>query len=306
MSLLEAARYSGVISSHSWSTPDVIPRIYKLGGVVAPYAGDTTSFVKAWKEIKPKRDKRFYFGFGYGADMNGFGAQGGPRTGAKNPVRYPFKSFDGGTTLSRQRSGQRLFDINVDGVAHYGLYPDWLEDLRMIAGDQIIKDMSRGAETYLQMWERAVGIPRQCRRARMHFTRRGLGSSKLGQKPSEVLSRTGQPTSRTRTWRYCVKGLGNGHSKVVVVFTPGDRVGFIASSGLRHEGVDVTRGDSAGNVRRIARSLGHGLWLERGGGGSRFVFGVRRGRVRFVALASRQVAGKDSRLRKYVKRAKLR
>ena len=27
------------------------------------------------------RDGRFYFGFGYGADMNGFGAQGGPRDG---------------------------------------------------------------------------------------------------------------------------------------------------------------------------------------------------------------------------------
>ena len=67
------------------------------------------------------RDPRFYFGFGCGADMNGFGAQGGPRGAAT--VTYPFKSFDGKLTIDKQGSGQRVYDINVDGVAHYGLYP---------------------------------------------------------------------------------------------------------------------------------------------------------------------------------------
>ena len=41
------------------------------------------------------RDPRYYFGFGWGADMNGFGAQGGPAQRRANPVGYPFKSFDG-------------------------------------------------------------------------------------------------------------------------------------------------------------------------------------------------------------------
>ena len=36
-----AAGYPGVLSSHSWSTPDAYPRIYKLGGFVTPYAGDS-------------------------------------------------------------------------------------------------------------------------------------------------------------------------------------------------------------------------------------------------------------------------
>jgi hypothetical protein len=47
--------------------------------------------------------------------------------------------------------------VNVDGVAHYGLFPDYIEDLRMIAGDQIVDDLANGAEAYLQMWERALG-----------------------------------------------------------------------------------------------------------------------------------------------------
>ena len=32
LDLLEELDYSGVISSHSWSTPDAYPRIYELGG----------------------------------------------------------------------------------------------------------------------------------------------------------------------------------------------------------------------------------------------------------------------------------
>ena len=62
-------------------------------------------------------------------------------------------------TLDQQVSGERVFDLNTDGVAHYGLYPDWVADLRLIAGDEIIRDMGRGAEAYLQMWERTYGVP---------------------------------------------------------------------------------------------------------------------------------------------------
>src|SRR3712207_2310073 len=162
LAVTEAEDYSGVLSSHSWSTPDAYPRIYRAGGVVAPYAGNSTSFVEAWKERKAERDPRFYWGFGYGADMNGFGSQGGPRPNAaqNNPVTYPFKSsLDPGITVDKQHSGERVYDINADGVAHYGLYPDWIEDLRHIAGDEIVEDMARGAEAYLQTWERAVGVP---------------------------------------------------------------------------------------------------------------------------------------------------
>ena len=72
-------------------------------------------------------------------------------------MTYPYTTFDGGTTMDRQRSGTRTYDVNVDGVAHYGMFPDYIEDLRMIAGDQIVDDMANGAEAYLQMWERARG-----------------------------------------------------------------------------------------------------------------------------------------------------
>ena len=125
----ERMGYQGVLSSHSWSTPDAYPRIYEQGGFIAPYAGDSTGFVEKWRKHVGWADPRYYFGLGFGADINGLGAQGDPRgADVPNKVTYPFKGL-GGVTVRKQTAGQRTWDINVDGVAQYGLYPDWVEDL---------------------------------------------------------------------------------------------------------------------------------------------------------------------------------
>src|SRR3954451_5754137 len=139
--------------------------------------------------------------------MNGFGAQGPPRHG-DNPVTYPCKSFDGRVTFDRQRTGTRVFDINTLGVAHYGLYPDWVEDLRHIAGNQIVKDLANGSEAYLEMWERAVGVaPRYlCRSVRLHLTRSGVGTVAFGVTAEDELSSAPHPRARVHnSYRYCVK-----------------------------------------------------------------------------------------------------
>jgi microsomal dipeptidase-like Zn-dependent dipeptidase len=298
LSLLEAARYSGVISSHSWSSADAYPRIYRLGGVVTPYGGNSETFVKAWQKLKPERDPRFYWGIGYGADMNGFGSQGLPRIGAPNPVRYPFKSFDGKVTLDRQHSGQRVFDINKDGTANYGMWPDWIEDLRMIAGNQIVKDMARGPEAYLQMWERANGVPmNRCQPARLRFTRSRLGHLRLGASWPDLLRSAGQPASRPkRVWRWCANAKTNKkprRAKVLAVLTPAGKVGMIASTGPQHRRNRIGRGASA---RRLHASKRRGI-VRRG----RFAYGIRKGRVAYVALVGKGVSAK-----RYLKLAGLR
>ena len=113
-------------------------------------------FADEWRVARANRDPRFFFGTPFGSDINGLHSQPVPRpSAAQNPVRYPFRSFDGGSLINRQRSGTRVYDINTDGVDHYGLYPDWIEDLRLVAGQQIVNDMANGAEAYLQMWARA-------------------------------------------------------------------------------------------------------------------------------------------------------
>ncbi len=158
LDLTQQLGYSGVLSSHSWSTPDAYSRIYDQKGFVAPYAGDSTGFVNKWKRHLTWANPQTYWGIGFGADINGFGAQGSPRgSDGKNPVTYPFTGL-GGVKVYKQVSGTRVYDINKDGVSHYGLYPDWVQDLKMIAGEDIVTDLARGAEAYLQTWERAYGV----------------------------------------------------------------------------------------------------------------------------------------------------
>ncbi|MDP3969949.1 MAG: hypothetical protein Q8Q02_16915, partial [Nocardioides sp.] len=226
LDLIEKMDYSGVLSSHSWSTPDAYPRIAKAGGFIAPYAGDSTGFVQKWRRHQTWADKRYLFGIGFGADINGLGAQGNPRgADAKNKVTYPFKGL-GGVTVRKQRSGQRVYDVNVDGVAHYGLYPDWIEDLRRLAGDAIVKDMARGPEAYLQMWERAVGVSNNgCRDRASRTPLRAFKRLGRGVGVPQLLQRVGQPHVRTaKAFRYCAKRPNGRTVKVVVELTRAGKV----------------------------------------------------------------------------------
>lgn len=209
-----AGRSPGVVSSHSWSTPDAYPRIYRLGGFVAPYAGDSTGFVEKWRQHLGWTDPRYYFGFGFGSDMNGFGAQGDPRgADASNPVTYPFTGL-GGVTVDRQRSGERVFDVNTDGVAHYGLYADWVEDAEHVAGADgaaLGADLARGAEAYLQTWERAWGLaPDSCRNPGLRVSVRAFTkAADTGLGTRALMRRLGQPWQRLgQEFTYCAKEPG--------------------------------------------------------------------------------------------------
>jgi hypothetical protein len=217
-----AGRTPGVVSSHSWSTPDAYPRIYRLGGFVAPYAGDSTGFVEKWRQHLGWTDPRYYFGFGFGSDMNGFGSQGDPRgAGASNPVTYPFTGL-GGVTIDRQRSGERVFDVNTDGVAHYGLYADWVEDAEHVAGADgaaLADDLSRGAEAYLQTWERAWGLaPDSCRNPGLRMTVRAFTrAADPGLGTRALMRRVGQPWQRLgREFTYCARRPGTPRALMTV------------------------------------------------------------------------------------------
>ncbi|MFI6387514.1 Coagulation factor 5/8 type domain-containing protein [Nonomuraea sp. NPDC050540] len=158
LTLLEQAGYDGVISSHSWTDALNYQRIYRLGGMVTSYGHGAEGFADAWRETKPLRDAAGRPGFGYGLDANGLGKLPAPRAGSA--VAYPFHSHDGSASFDRQSTGQRTWDYNVDGVANYGLVPDWIEDIRSLAGDAFVQDMAQGAEAYLRTWEAAETVVR--------------------------------------------------------------------------------------------------------------------------------------------------
>ena len=310
LSLTEALGYSGVTSSHSWSTDDAYPRIYRAGGFNAPYAGSSTSFIKQWEKLRKMRISKFRFGIGYGADMNGFGTQGAPRgADAPNKVEYPFKSWDGKVTLDRQRWGERVWDVNLDGTAQYGLYADWVEDLRRLAGPKIVQDLAMGVEAYLQTWERANGIRDPgCRSAHEGFAKAGneLGRVRLGNSPEGVLRSTNQPETRNgRVFRWCVGDKGDRKGNVLAVFSTKERVSVVASTAPKHRYDGIGRGTSARRLRGRASSIGSGLYAKGVRGGNRIVYGTKAGRVRFVALVTRAVGGDRKELRKQLKLAGL-
>jgi hypothetical protein len=288
------------MSSHSWSTPNATPRIYKLGGVVSPSTSEADGFLHDYRHLRNAYKGKQYFGVGYGADQNGFATQPGPRDPAiAPPVEYPFRSLDGSTRVFPQQSGEKTYDINRDGIAHYGMYPDWLEDLRIVGGNRIVRDMNRGAEAYLQMWERAEGVPEvRCDRWRQRFlTESGLADRvELGDRPKRVLKRAGQPVDRTRIWRWCARSRPTGgqakpgaKKKVVAAFDGDARVELIGSTLRKHRADGIRVGMPAKVLNRKAEPAGD-VWVRKAGAGRRFVYGERNGRVSFVALAGEGVA----------------
>jgi hypothetical protein len=133
-------------------------------------------------------------------------------------------------TVNKQVSGQRTYDINTDGVAHYGLYPDWWQDLQNLAGPDITKDMQRGAEAYLEMWERTVGVTNDaCRQPSVAKNVSLFHGLNHGMSVKDVLLKAGQPHERLDdTFTYCARSANGSLGKVHVVFTPSGRLWHVA------------------------------------------------------------------------------
>ena len=57
--------------------------------------------------------------------------------------------------LQRSYAGHRDFDINIDGVAHYGMLPDFIQDLKNVGltNDDLLP-LFRSAEEYIRVWEK--------------------------------------------------------------------------------------------------------------------------------------------------------
>jgi hypothetical protein len=305
---VEARRYSGVISSHSWSTPVDEPRILKLGGIVVPkasaiaQASDPNWMISEYRRIRALRDPRYLFGFGFGSDMNGVAKQPLARADAatSDPLTYPFKSLDGKQTVEQATTGQRTWDFNADGVAQYGLYLDWLEEVRRHAEATFAEDMLNGTEAYLQTWERAVGVPAKAPLpARALAARRVFARVPLDATTEAVLRAAGQPPVRgPRTWRYTVAARpGHSAGRVKMVLSARGRSALILSTAPAHTapvrllasgraalttrpGARVTRA-----FLRATRAFGAGVRVRRGHG-ARYVYLVRGGRVTAVGVAA--------------------
>lgn len=72
--------------------------------------------------------------------------------GGNRPMhKYVVRGLDG-----HGRPIDRDFDVNLEGMAHYGLLPDYLQDAKNVGLDeQSLASLFMGAEDYIELWERA-------------------------------------------------------------------------------------------------------------------------------------------------------
>lgn len=305
LEILKKRGYSGVLSGHEWSDKNSYKPILDLGGMVGGRANDVEGFVADYEKYSKQRNDKYFFGWGYGPDANGLGALPSPSEDDK-PVTYPFKSLDGSVTFDKQVSGERTFDVNTDGTAHYGLLPDWFEDLRLADGNgELTRDLQRGSEAYLETWERAYGVPAEkCRPAKQRITRKGFGALKLKRPAFNMLRKGGQPTLRDdSSYLYCVAGSDS--ARMLAAFSKRGRAAVIASSGKKAKAGGVKVGSSMKELSDRAKPIGSsggGIWVERKPRGkARFVYVVKGGKVRAVGVATRPAVRSKGALKKYLK-----
>jgi microsomal dipeptidase-like Zn-dependent dipeptidase len=156
---MAAARRYPLVSSHTgtggaWA-PSELRRLYAIGGFATATPDQPPALAQKIVGMTAYRSPKHYFGVGLGTDTGGFSALPGPDPAAK--LRYPFRSYDGRVQFVRERTGQRTFDLNADGVAHYGLFADLLAEVqRGPDGGRAMRLLFRSAEAYLDTWRRAV------------------------------------------------------------------------------------------------------------------------------------------------------
>lgn len=159
---IAAQAHYPLVSSHNGTggewTPAELQKLYALGGFAAVTPDDPAALAaKITAMAANDTAPHAFVGVGLGTDTNGFSSlPGPPPDAASNPLRYPFRSYDGSVTFTRERTGTRTFDLNRDGVAQYGLIADLIGDMEQTPADRsALPLLFNSAQAYLDMWRRA-------------------------------------------------------------------------------------------------------------------------------------------------------
>lgn len=117
-------------------------RIAALGGMIGlGHAGQARKFVAAFRQVRQLVGD--HAGIALGTDANGLWPL---------PARDPEAPVEGGVTST----GYKMWDLNVHGVAHYGLLPDYVRSWSAAGMMSTERDhFMRSAEHFARTWERA-------------------------------------------------------------------------------------------------------------------------------------------------------
>jgi hypothetical protein len=146
-----------------------------------------------------------------------------------------------------------------------------------------------------------------CLARRSPIGRRNIGRIRLGRTRGQLNRVRVKPVRRARrSYRYCVKGRSGRVTAVFSRRSAGGRVRLVTTTGRRHGNRRVRVGSRASRFRRAyprRHRIGRGLY--RANPRSPRLWGIRRGRVRFIAVADRRLFRNRTALRRYLRRAGL-
>ncbi len=146
--------------TESQRTEQQYAAIRSLGGMVGlGHGGKATNFVREYQRVLELMGNA---PVAIGTDANGLEPLPAPDPLA--PVRY-------GADFPQYRFAARTWDFNVDGFAHYGLFPDYIRSWQASTDpatrmtDRAMNVFMSSAEGFARMWEksvrRAAGTPHQ-------------------------------------------------------------------------------------------------------------------------------------------------
>lgn len=143
-------------------------------------------------------------------------------------------------------------------------------------------------------------------------TSRGIGPLNIGMTRPELVLKAGSPARfGRRAFRYCVSGGGQTRGafrRVYVSFDGKGRAQMVVSVRGPTGPKGLTRGTSSAAVRRAyrnARPLGQKQLVAEGPNGGAIVFGIKNGRVRYVAIVNKRLAGDLNKVRYYLRGVRL-
>jgi hypothetical protein len=160
-------------------------------------------------------------------------------------------------------------------------------------------DPSRLSLNRLSSFSSCLGERSSIGRTNIGRLKLGLTRRRLGASPRLASIRA--PSKTSKRYRYCVKG-SRGH--VTAVFGKATKVELLIATAGRYGNRGAHPGVSLRKAKRTFRGLRHvSASVYRLSRSSRRILGVRKGRVRFVGVASKRVLRSKRLLRTYVKRA---
>ena len=294
LTLLESRQYSGVISPHGWMDPGNWPRLWKLGGVAFPGHSAAADYVKEWQKYRPRRRR-----------TPSAGATAPTSAGSRtSPTRAPTAPASATRSRATTARSPSTASAPASGRSTTARRASPTTACTPTGSTTCAGSAGRARQGHV---ERRRGLPRDvgarrrdphARRAPTPITRSQPGASARSASAATgttLLRRAGQPQQRTRAWSWCVAGKLNHNAADVAELSRAGKVELVGSTARGRSAGGVLVGAPARRVR-TARSAGGGVRFRATRRGA-WVYAVRGGRVRAVAVASRDLARSPSALR---------